>query len=307
MENKLKGGKSDGMTIEDIAKKHKMDVGLIKIQLENGIKVEREHTTDKGIAKEIAMDHLFESPDYYIKLSKMEKKLETKEQTMSDASGSFESPIFGKTILKKNIYKIPNFKTLREQMDAGVSAGAMYDGPIGTAGPSSPKDRTKKKRKDPLALDEKDGNATASITAASTDDMISTKKGFPRFGGPDAKFVEIDAKCKKFPYCNQGDSGTKFKFISEEMDKAVQEASKKYGVSVEEVKKIVSEALPVGMFDNPGNMKAMKSWTDKGEKDKFHIRTKHPLDIKTDDDIDVAKLKGLFYRYDIPFDVHKIN
>ena len=30
-------------------------------------------------------------------------------------------------------------------------------------------------------------------------------KKFPRFGGPDAVFVKIKEKCKKFPYCNQGD------------------------------------------------------------------------------------------------------
>jgi hypothetical protein len=306
MGNKLKGGKADKMTIERIAVKHNVSLEFLKLQLAIGMKIEREHTTDPELVEEIAMDHLFESPVYYKELKKMEKKIETKEQTMSDASGSFEGPIFGKTIMKKDIYKIPNYKSIKEQMDAGVSAGAMYDGPIGTAGPSSPMDHSKKKkRKDPLALDEK--SKTASITAASSPDMVALKKGFPQWGGPEGKRVEINAKCKEFPYCNQGDGGNKFKFISEDLEEAVKEASKKYGISVAEVKKMVSEALPVGMLDDPANSRAMKSWTDKGEKDKFHIRTKHPLDIKTDDDVDIAKLKMLLYRYDIPFEVHKIN
>jgi hypothetical protein len=302
MTNNLKGGKADGMTLEDIARKHNVFIGTIKKQFEMGVKIEmEEHTKSRTNGEEIAMDHLVEDPEYYTHLKAMEKKTETKEQTMADASGSFEAPLTT-TVLKRDIYK------LSEQMDAGVSAGAMYDGPIGTAGASSPMDKRKKRRKDPLELDEKGG--TASITAASTKDMISTKKGFPRFGGPKAKFVQIDAKCKKFPYCNQGDSGKKFKFISEVdgMKEAMESAAKKYGITVEEVKKIViKEALPVGMLDDPGNKKAMKSWVDKSEKTIYHISTKHPIDIKTDDEIEMAKLKIIFYKHDIKFQEHVIK
>jgi len=300
MTNKLKGGLSDNMSLEDIARKHNVFLGTIKQAVEAGVKVEMEHTNDKTQAEEIARDHVSEDPEYYKKL----KKMEAKEQTMSDASGSYEAPLTT-TILKRDIHKLRNFN---EQMDAGASAGAMYDGPIGTAGASSPMDKTKKRRKDPLELDEK--SESASITAASTKDMISTKKGFPRFGGPKAKFVQIDAKCKKFPYCNQGNSGKKFKFISEidGMKKAMEDAAKKYGITVEEVKKIIiKEALPVGMLDDPGNRKAMKSWTDKSEKSIYHISTKHPIDIKIDDEVELAKLKMIFYKYDINFHEHIIK
>ena len=41
-------------------------------QLNMGIEVEREHTDDPELAKEIAKDHLAEFPDYYTKLKKME-------------------------------------------------------------------------------------------------------------------------------------------------------------------------------------------------------------------------------------------
>ncbi len=39
-----------------------------------GIKIELEHTKDAKIAQEIAMDHLTEDPEYYIKLKDVEKK-----------------------------------------------------------------------------------------------------------------------------------------------------------------------------------------------------------------------------------------
>lgn len=43
-------------------------------QLTKGVKVELEHTDDKDLAKEIAMDHLTEDPSYYRKLEVMESK-----------------------------------------------------------------------------------------------------------------------------------------------------------------------------------------------------------------------------------------
>ena len=42
-------------------------------QLSKGIKVEMEHTTNKAIAKKIALDHLAEIPDYYDRLEIMEQ------------------------------------------------------------------------------------------------------------------------------------------------------------------------------------------------------------------------------------------
>jgi len=43
-------------------------------ELEMGIAVEHEHTTNKDIAKRIALDHLAEIKDYYTRLAKMEEK-----------------------------------------------------------------------------------------------------------------------------------------------------------------------------------------------------------------------------------------
>lgn len=70
----LLNGLSKGMSIEDIAKKHKVDLEELKIEWNKGAEVEVEHTSNKEMAKEIAKDHLFEDPKYYTKLSKMEKK-----------------------------------------------------------------------------------------------------------------------------------------------------------------------------------------------------------------------------------------
>lgn len=60
-------------SLEQIAAKHDVPLGVITKQLNMGIKVEMEHTTSREEAAEIARDHLTERPDYYSKLNKMEK------------------------------------------------------------------------------------------------------------------------------------------------------------------------------------------------------------------------------------------
>ena len=75
-ESKIPGGLSQGMSLSDIAKKHKVSLGDLTDEFKKGYKVEREHTTDTDIAKEIAMDHLFEDPKYYTKLKKIEETIQ---------------------------------------------------------------------------------------------------------------------------------------------------------------------------------------------------------------------------------------
>lgn len=108
-ENKLKGGIADGMTLMDIAKKYAKDKNAktqnperikkmydhLTKQLSKGIKVEQEHTKDSKLAKEIAMDHLAEDPNYYIKLRKLEEsKAEAKEATTTASTGAYSTPAF---------------------------------------------------------------------------------------------------------------------------------------------------------------------------------------------------------------------
>jgi len=68
----IPGGLSQGMSLQDIAKKHNAPLKHMIHQLQMGTDVEMEHTTSKKIAKEIAMDHLVEDPFYYDKLAFME-------------------------------------------------------------------------------------------------------------------------------------------------------------------------------------------------------------------------------------------
>jgi hypothetical protein len=72
-ENKIPGGLAKDLDLKDIAKIHGVNIKDLFVSLNNGIKVELEHTNDKEIAKEIALDHLYEDPKYYEKLKKIEE------------------------------------------------------------------------------------------------------------------------------------------------------------------------------------------------------------------------------------------
>lgn len=73
-------------SLDKIAKKHDVSIDSLKKELKKGIKVEMEHTTDRGEAETIALHHLEELPDYYTQLIKMEKGAEIKEESKSGDS-----------------------------------------------------------------------------------------------------------------------------------------------------------------------------------------------------------------------------
>jgi len=78
--DQLPGGLGDKATPEDVDPE----------QLKMGIEVEREHVgDDTELAKEIAIDHLVEIPDYYTRLKKMED--EFKKENSAEGEGPDEN------------------------------------------------------------------------------------------------------------------------------------------------------------------------------------------------------------------------
>ena len=71
-------------TVEQIAKKHRMDVSDIQKQLDMGAPIEHEHTNNQKLAVEIALQHLDEIPDYYTRLKKMEASAKKEHKKFKD-------------------------------------------------------------------------------------------------------------------------------------------------------------------------------------------------------------------------------
>jgi len=61
-------------SFKQIQLKHGVRFRDLMVQLSKGIKIEMEHTGDLALAREIALDHLNEFPDYYDRLEQVEKK-----------------------------------------------------------------------------------------------------------------------------------------------------------------------------------------------------------------------------------------
>lgn len=90
-ENKLVGGKADKMTADDIAKKHGVEPEKIKKQVKTGMEDEKkEHTKDSQEAKEIAMDHLVDYPNYYNNKKQMDKAAAKRQSDLKKASSEKE-------------------------------------------------------------------------------------------------------------------------------------------------------------------------------------------------------------------------
>jgi hypothetical protein len=60
-------------TTKALADKYGVQQGEVDAAIVKGTKVELEHTTDRNVAREIALDHIGEFLDYYDRLEKIEK------------------------------------------------------------------------------------------------------------------------------------------------------------------------------------------------------------------------------------------
>ena len=105
-------------TVEQIAKKHRMDVSFIQKQLDMGEPIEHEHTKNHELAKEIALQHLDEIPDYYTRLKKMEASAKKEHKKFKDIKEALD----GKSA------KDPNYSLKDWFNDEWVQTGGKYDG-----------------------------------------------------------------------------------------------------------------------------------------------------------------------------------
>jgi hypothetical protein len=130
-------------------------------------------------------------------------------------------------VLKKNIHKFHNSNLKEQQEEMGeatdASSSGGYDVPLFGSTP--------KGRKNPLKISGPDSIYKGRAVK---------DKNFPKWGGPDSVFVKIKDKCKKYPYCNQGDINA-LEIIKEdiELQEAITETSIKYGIPYKEMEKIV--------------------------------------------------------------------
>jgi len=158
----------------------------------------------------------------------MTKKKKEVKETGADSSGSYSGPAFSgdSDVIKRPISKIPNFDTKEGEFTEATTSSSSGAFDVPAFGKS-----TSGGRRDPLKIDGPDSIYKGRAVK---------DKNFPKWGGPDSVFVKVKEKCKKFPYCNQGNTGA-IEFVHEdvELQKTIKEISKKYGIPHQEVENIV--------------------------------------------------------------------
>ena len=202
MVKEIEGGLADNMSLGDIASKHKVDIKKLTKEFLKGVEVEmKEHSKDRKEASEIAMDHLFEDPEYYTKL----KKVENNEATGSGSSGAYSGPLFGgdSNFIKKSEEETPKKIEATEATGSG-SVGA-YE--------------------------------TPAAWAKSTNKKDWRGKSKPLYKG--GAFVSVKKKCTKFPYCNAGDINALHLYKNESLKEAIKNVSNKMNLSETVIKSII--------------------------------------------------------------------
>lgn len=106
--DEIPGGLADDKTPKDFDEK----------DLQEGMKVEMEHTSDKKIAREIAMDHLTEDKHYYKKLKEVEKNERIRIDKEPDGKQEFD---FGTEELDKDAQRAAQSSNQDAQNSRDVS------------------------------------------------------------------------------------------------------------------------------------------------------------------------------------------
>ena len=148
----------------------------------------------------------------------MKKKTESTESTGSGSAGGFSAPLFSTTKkeMEENTFKAPKLtmfsdeKPKLKKVEATEATGSSSSGAYET-------------------------NAAWAKSTSKKDWRGKSKPQIP--GG---KFVQVKEKCKKFPYCNQGDIKALKIFENDTVKKVITNISKKHNISENVIKTILS-------------------------------------------------------------------
>jgi ribosome assembly protein YihI (activator of Der GTPase) len=148
---------------------------------------------------------LEEFPDYYDRL----KKIESKEATGSGSAGGFEGPI----AFKDSDFVRRSFDETPKKIEATEATGS--------------------------------GSAGSYETTAAWAKSSKKKdwRGASKTQIPGGKFVQVKKKCKKFPYCNQGDINALKIWENETLKKVIKNVSEKQNLSENVIKNIIAYEL----------------------------------------------------------------
>ena len=145
----------------------------------------------------------------------------------------------------KNGKKVPNCVPIKESEEVEEKWSKKYkdsidcDNPKGFSQKAHCQGKVKK-----VETKEATGSASSGsyVTTAAWAKSTNKKdwRGKSKTQIPGGKFVQVKEKCKKFPYCNQGDIKALNIFEDETFKKVIKNISEKHGISENVIKSILS-------------------------------------------------------------------
>lgn len=137
--------------------------------------------------------------------------------------------------LNKPVKKIVSF-TKKENKEATATGGGGYSSPLFTTKKGDIIKKTE--TKEATGASSAGQYSQPSIWAKS----MSKKnwRGASKTQIPGGKFVQVKKKCKKFPYCNQGDINALKIFENETLKKVINNISLKYNLKENVIKNIIA-------------------------------------------------------------------
>jgi hypothetical protein len=190
------------------------------------------------------------------------KKTETDESTGSGSAGGFSAPLFSTTKQEMQEKCWPGY----QQKGMKKKGGRMVPNCVNESVKEKEKDNKKKyldiedmipelkkqlNKGTRLDKDIKKVEATEATGSGSSGQYSTTAawakstskkdwmgKSKPQI--PGGKFVQVKKKCKKFPYCNQGDIKALKIYENETVKKAIKNISEKHNISENVIKTIIS-------------------------------------------------------------------
>jgi len=202
------------------------------------------------------------------------KKKESNEATGSGSSGGYVGPLFSenlteaeRTILaklrdiaKKHAYDDSKDTTSKEKIEKiyqklkkQFAIGVKVEKEHKSADPKlialdhlaeDPEYYTKLKK-----VEAKEATTSASSGSYETPSFLAKSMSPKKWRGksktqiPGGKFVEVKKKCKKYPYCNQGDINALKLTESDVFDRITEKFSTKYNLPKDILKKIITEEI----------------------------------------------------------------
>ena len=120
---------------------------------------------------------------------------------------------------------------------------------VTSTGGSSGSYETLFSRKETKKVETKEATSTASSGSYESPAVWAKSMGKKHWRNakanymPGAKRVQVKKKCKKFPYCNQGDIGALNIFENKMLDNVIKNISNKYDLHEDFIKEIISKEV----------------------------------------------------------------